>query len=277
MMRLMASEWERIWCRKITWVLFALIPVVLIATGYKYQNFNQNLSPQSPAYSFLDNFPVLALSSGYQLVILFNLVLLILLVFSITEEYRSGQIRMVMIRSYSFAQLLLAKWLTVIGVIFLYLGCYMILSYVVGAWFFESSSQLFLLHYENPVSGGPAFSYVIRYYAIAFLTLVVVSIIVTFFAIVSQTTTTAIGVVAGFFLASFAYPAILKTFSIGLEPPLDPAWYLLSINVIQQEGIALLLADKPKFPFFIMKTLLGYTVLFGISAYLSFTRKDRYI
>jgi ABC-2 type transport system permease protein len=275
MIALITSEWERLWSRKITGSLFALIPVILFATGHYYRGASQGMTPDNPAYPTLDNFPVLALAE--QLMIGFHLVLLLLLASSITEEYRTGQIRMVMLRSYSFSQLLFAKWLTVMGVMFLFHGCYLVLSYVFGAWMFEGSSQLFLFYHDEPVSSGPAFSYNLRYYAIAYITLIASSLIITFFAVIAKSTTAAIGTTIGFLLASFAYPVILQKLAATMEPPPAPHWYFLSITQIQYEGIALALAQVPKLVIFNAGVLLTYALIFGIAAYLFFTRKDQFI
>lgn len=272
---LIASEWERLWSRKITWFLFAGIPLILFATGRYYQNLNEKLNPNRPEYAVLDNFPVLALSE--QLITVFNFLLLLLLVFSITEEYRTGQIRMVMIRSYSFSQLLWAKWLSVMAVAFLFHIVYFILSYLFGAMMFDMKPELYLFYHKNPVSSGPAFTYNVHYYALAFLTLIAMSWVITFFAVISKTTTTAIGTTIGFLLISFGYPIILMTFTKGLNPPLAPQWYFLSLTQIQYQGIALFLAEIPQLVTFNLLVLLGYTLFFGSLAYFIFTKHDRFI
>ncbi|WP_142506384.1 ABC transporter permease [Melghirimyces algeriensis] len=275
MMALIASEWERLWNRKITWFLFAMIPVILFVSGQYYQKSNQGLTPENPAYAVLDNFPVLVLAE--QLMIGFNLMLLLLLVFSVTEEYRTGQIRMVMIRSYSFSQLLFAKWLTVMEVMLLFHVTYLILSYGFGAWMFDSTSQLLLFYHDEPVSHGPAFFYVLRYYALAFVTLIAISSIMTFIAVISQSTTTAIGGTIGFLLVSAGYPTILQKFAQTMEPRPDPHWYFLSITQIQYEGIALALAPHSRFVLFNTGVLFAYAFIFGVAAHLIFTKKDRFI
>jgi ABC-2 type transport system permease protein len=275
MITLIASEWERLWSRKITWLLFASIPVILFATGSYYQNLNEKLDPSRPEYAVMGNFPVLALSE--QLVTVLNLFLLLLLVFSITEEYRTGQIRMVMIRSYSFAQILWSKWFSVMGIAFLFHILYFVLSYLFGAMMFDTPPKVHLFYHNAAVSSGSAFSYNIRYYGFAFLTLIAMSWVITFIAVISKTTTTAIGMSVGFLMLSYGYPVVLMTFTRGLQPSLAPEWYFLSLTEIQYQGIALALAETPKLLGFNLLVLLSYTLLFGSLAYFIFTRKDRFI
>ncbi|SFT00611.1 ABC transporter permease [Marininema halotolerans] len=275
MISLIASEWGRLWSRKITWLLFAILPILLLITGNHYLGENDGITPGNPGFTAWDSFPVMALSN--QLMTVFNMILLLLFVFSITEEYRTGQLRMVMIRSYSFSQLLIAKWITVMGIMLLFHGLYFLLSYVVGGLFFDSSPHLFFPYYQDPIGGGPALTYTIRYFALAFLTLVAVSWLITFFAVISQSTTTAIGITLGFLLISFGYPQILQTFTKGLNPPLDAKWYFLSLTQIQTEGIALALGQTSKFLTFNGGVLFVYAFAFGTAAYLFFTKKDRFI
>ncbi|SFT00812.1 ABC transporter permease [Marininema halotolerans] len=275
MMALISSEWQRMWSRKITWILFAAIPLVLFVTGHFYQGLNDHLASNSPEYTLMDNFPVLALSE--QLMTVFNMALLLLLVFSITEEYRTGQIRMIMIRSYTFTQLFFAKWITVMIIMFLFNTFYLFLSYGFGSWMFDNASQLMLFYHDDPVSSSTALLYNLRYYGFAFLTLIAISAVITFFAVISQSTTTAIGLTLGYLLVSFGYPQILQTFAQGLKPALNPAWYFLSLTQIQYQGIAMALAQEPKLLLFNTGVLLVYTLAFGTGAYLIFTKKDRFI
>ncbi|SDW80686.1 ABC-2 family transporter protein [Marininema mesophilum] len=275
MISLIASEWQRIWSRKITWILFAAIPLVLFVTGHYYQGLNDNLKPDSPEFALMDNFPILALAE--QLLSVFNMTLLLLLVFSITEEYRTGQLRMVMIRSYTFTQLFFAKWINVMIIMFLFNAFYFLLSYAFGSWMFDSSSHLMLFLHDDPVSNTSALLYNLRYYGFAFLTLIAISAVITFFAVISQTTTTAIGLTLGYLLVSVGYSQFLHTFTQGLKPAINPAWYFLSLTEIQYQGIALALADEPKLLFFNAGVLLVYTLIFGTGAYLLFTKKDRFI
>lgn len=274
---LMLSEWERLWNRKITWLCFAFILPVLLATARYYSGRNEVLSPSDVEFSTVAKFPVLALAE--QLMTVFNLVVLLLLVFSVTEEYRTGQLRMVMIRSYSFAQLFFAKWLTVLGTLLLFHVTYFIGSYGVGNLFFPSSEEVRLFLHSTPSTSREALLYNVQFYAIAYLTLVAMSCVVLFFTVISSTTTTAIGMTIGFLLVSIVYPTFFRIFTYGLEPPPSPKWSFLSLTQIQFEGIAALLAEKPNPTLvgFVLAMLFIYLLVFGIAAYLLFIKKDRFI
>lgn len=277
MKRLIISEWERLWNRKITWLCFIFILPVLLATARYYLGRNETLSPKEVEFSTVAKFPVLALSE--QLMTVFNLVLLLLLVFSVTEEYRTGQLRMVMIRSYSFAQIFFAKWVTVLGTLLLFHITYFIGSYVVGSLFFPHNDNVLLFLHSTPSTFQEAMIYNVQYYAIAFLTLVAMSCVVLFFTVISSTTTTAIGTTIGFLLLSLVYPSLFQTFTYGLEPSPSPKWNFLSLTQIQYEGITALLAENPNqtMVVFAMEIFFLYCFIFGIAAYVLFVKKDRFI
>ncbi|MBN2907959.1 ABC transporter permease [Polycladomyces sp. WAk] len=274
MIRLWISEWERLWSRRITWILFFSIPLVLWVTGKYYLGKNAHLSPSSPEFTVMDNFPTMALAE--QLITFFNVVVLMLLVFSITEEYGTGQLRLIILRACSFRQIFFAKWLAVMGTVGLFQVAYFLESYLIGAWMFPFTGRTRLFLHAGWASSGQAFSYHIRYYLIAFATLVVISAVMMFFAVISSTTTTAMGLSVGFLMISIAYPYVLFVFTRGLNPPLSPKWFFLSLTHIQYQGIARMLAEKPDFVGWNFAIMAVYGVFFTVMAYGIFTRQDRF-
>ncbi|WJH34876.1 ABC transporter permease [Paenibacillus sp. CC-CFT747] len=134
MMRLLSSEWERLWKRKTAWLFLIGIPVILAGTAKYYLGHNTGLTPSSPEYATAENFPVMAMIE--QLIVVFNVWALVLLTLSFTEEYRSGQLRMVMLRAYSRTQLFAAKWLAFALMTALFFLVYLLAAAVVGRFVF---------------------------------------------------------------------------------------------------------------------------------------------
>jgi ABC-2 type transport system permease protein len=273
--RLCAAEWERLWCRKLTWLIFAAIPVLLVFAGRYYVKQNATLPTTSPEYTVVANFPVMSLSE--HLMTVFNLIVVVLLVVMVTEEYRSGQLRMVMQRAISFGQLFWAKWLVLLAAVCVFVGVYFVGSHVVGFVLFDNPPTSALFYHDGMVSGGEAFSYNIRYYMLAAASLVAISSVMLFIAVIAQTVTTAVGGGLAFLLVSFGYPFLVHMFGQGLQPPLLVKWQFLSLTQIQYEGIAVMLAEHPHLVGWNAAVLAGYTVVFAAGAYLWFVKRDRFV
>ncbi len=90
-MMLVRSEWERLWAKKVTWLCFLMIPVMLLGAAKYHLKHNQEVERIAVDYTYANSFPVLALSE--MLMSICNLVLLVLIVLVFAQEYHSGQIR----------------------------------------------------------------------------------------------------------------------------------------------------------------------------------------
>lgn len=275
MKSLLASEWERLWSRKITWCFLFFIPLVVLTTAFYYQDVNEKLDISQVEYAHLYKFPVLALSE--QLITFFNIVLICFLAFSITDEYRTGQIRMVLLRAYRFRNILLAKWLTILGTVFLFILFYLLCCYGIGALFFPIVSKSTWFYMDRLITPPEMFLYTIQYYGIAYGTLIVISAVFLAISVLSHSTTTAIGLSIAFLLASMAYPTILYTFTRGMNPPISEGWYFFSLTEIQFRGIARMLGEKVRLIGLQVTILLSYFLTFTSIAIAYFIRKDRFI
>ena len=86
MNKLIVSEWERLWKRKVIWLLFAAIPIMVYAAAKYCLHQNTTVTPDLPHYTVVGNFPVLGLSE--MLMTAFNLVVLVIATMVVTDEYR---------------------------------------------------------------------------------------------------------------------------------------------------------------------------------------------
>ncbi|MFP3846967.1 ABC transporter permease, partial [Priestia filamentosa] len=138
MKALILTEWERLFKRKLTWIVLAMAPAGLLVAASYLQKQNGQLSPELPEYTFTGNFAVLGLSE--MLFTAFNALLLVFITLMITEEYRTGQLRMVMIRARSLGELVTAKVLVILGFLFLFFILYFLSSYLIGFFFFDNQA-----------------------------------------------------------------------------------------------------------------------------------------
>jgi hypothetical protein len=107
MKALILAESERLFKRKLTWVVLAMAPIGLFVAASYLQKQNGQISSSLPEYTVTGNFAVLGLAE--MLFTAFNALLLVFITLMITEEYRTGQLRMVMIRARSMGELVVAK------------------------------------------------------------------------------------------------------------------------------------------------------------------------
>ncbi|OZB98174.1 ABC transporter permease [Paenibacillus sp. XY044] len=277
---LFLSEWERMWKRKITWLFLIAMPAVVAATAKYYAGHNLGTPPASPEYTWAGNFPVMALIE--QLIVVFNVISLVLLTLSVTEEYRSGQIRMVMLRSFTAGQLLRAKWLAHTAVMALYFTVYLLFSGVAGLLFFKSHDYMQLFYYDHTVRVSGMLGYTLMYYAIAFMTVLALGSVFMAAAVISRTTTGAVGLGLGFLLCSLGFPLIYQLANRvgGLGMPAMLKY--LSLTEIQYSGIAVMLgqAQAVNSGAVALAALLVcalYAAVFGVGSLLVFSKSDRWM
>ncbi|MBB3126110.1 ABC-type transport system involved in multi-copper enzyme maturation permease subunit [Paenibacillus rhizosphaerae] len=277
---LFLSEWERMWKRKITWLFLFAMPAVVAATAKYYAGHNRVIPPASAEYTWAGNFPVMALIE--QLIVVFNVMSLILLTLSVTEEYRSGQIRMVMLRSFTAGQLLRAKWLAHTAVMMLYFTVYLLLSAAAGLLFFETHDPMQLFYHDHPVSLKGMIGYTLMYYGLAFLTVLAIGSVFMAAAVISRTTTGAVGLGLGFLLCSLGFPLVYQLANRVGGLGLPAVVKYLSLTEIQYSGIAVMLGQAQAVSsgaasLAALLVGLGYAVIFGVGSLLVFSKSDRWM
>ncbi|GIN18877.1 MAG TPA: ABC transporter permease [Bacillus bacterium] len=275
MKTIIATEWQKLWKRKIPWLLLAVIPVMVYAAAKFCQQQNRALTPDLPQYTVAGNFPILGLSE--MLMTVFNLVATIIAALIVTEEYRSGSLRMVLMRIKSFQQLVFAKYLVLISYLFVYLLVYFLVCYGIGLAMFSCPDTYPQFYHQDPVTWSDGFLYNLKFYALAFLTLIAISSVILFFTAISQTMTTALGVSVGYLLICFAYPNFIQLFSsiAGNEKMINI--FFTSIPMIQWEGITMMLAETPYLLGWMLLILISYFILFQLLLLFVTRKKDMFI
>lgn len=275
MKQLLYSEWERLWRRKTTWLLFISIPLLLAGSANFLLSQNKLVPKDAAHYTVAWNFPILGLSE--MLMTAFQGIILIIIAFTVTDEYRTGQIRMVIIRAYSYTEIMIAKLLVTIGTIFLFFCVYFIFSYLIGMCIFPTPNEFPLFYHEGTVTNVEGFLYNLKFYGIAFLTSISMVSILFYIAVISRTTTAAIGTGVGFLLFSFTYPMLLSYFKIVLSESLYMKLFFTSIPMIQWEGMTLMLAEDPMFLRWNFSVLSIYTFLFFCLTMIVSKKKESFI
>lgn len=276
MKQLIVSEWTRLWQRKVIWLMLLALPIIGYAAAKYYLYQNSTITPDLPHYAVMGNFPVLGLAE--MLMTAFNLIILIITAMIVTDEYRSGQLRMVMIRTYSYRQIIFSKFIIVISFIFLYLLAYFIICYGIGFITFSTPDTYPQFYTQDRVTFVEGFLYNLKFYGLAFLTLVTISSILFFIAILSHTTTTTLGIGIGFLFFSFAYPNVIPLFEQLFKNDTLLKIYFTSLPMIQWQGLTIMLAQTTDWFFWIFLVLSSYTLLFlSLLFYLTGRKNDTFI
>ncbi|KEK25275.1 ABC transporter permease subunit [Bacillus gaemokensis] len=272
MRMLVRSEWERLWAKKVTWLCFAMIPVMLLGAAKYFLTHNQEVAKTAVDYTYANSFPVLALSE--MLMSICNLILLVLIVLVFAQEYHSGQIRMVLQRVYTYSQVLVAKTITILLVMLLFIGGYFICSYLIGYIFFEHESNIRLFYHQEKMDGIGVFFYSISYYGIAYITLIAMASILIMLAVMSKSVTSATLMGMGFIIFSVGYPALATI--IGKSSVFLYINYS-SLVKLQHEGIAISLGGYSWMSFWGSRILFMYIVLCNVVTLYGIGKRDNFV
>lgn len=178
-MEIFKSEFERLWKNKLTLFCFMLIPLAIIGSSKYYLGNNLKLPVNSAEYTSFGNYSFMMFQE--MLATLFNFIAILLVCISITEEYRKGLIRMIMIRGYSFKEIYFAKIASIIATMFIFFVVYFILSTAIGYFIAPKLYRVKLFYHNSTVSNLNAILYSLKYYALGFLTVLAILSVFAFF------------------------------------------------------------------------------------------------
>lgn len=272
MKNLLRSEWQRLWSQKISWICFLAIPILLAFSARLHLRSNAQLSPDHQNFTYANNFPVSSISE--HLIITLNVIVLIIVVLHVAHEYHSGQMRFVLQRTATFKNIILAKWLTIVSFIALFLFAYFMMSIVFGFIFFDYQSQLTLLFYTETSGPVEVLLYNLLYYGLAFITLITMASVMMTFSLLSKSTTGAVVLCVGFIIISLMYPNIILLF---INTPLAGAIIYTSLVLVQFEGITFFLAGGLETKAFLLTVILGYFVLSSLITSFLTRKRDHFI
>ncbi|OWR31714.1 hypothetical protein CDO73_04315 [Saccharibacillus sp. O23] len=272
--RVFAAEWQRLWKRRgVRWMACAAPLLALISAKYLLLQ-NASLQPGLPEYATAGNMPVLALAE--MLITAFSGMMLVLAGLSVTEEYRSGQLRMGMLRAVSLRRIMAAKWLVSLLYVWIQLGTYFVCSAAIGAIGFPKPERYPLFYGAGTVTYAQGLIYDLGYYALAALASAVLLTVIFCIASIARSATASLGLGIGFLLLSYALPTALSYFRPWFEAEAYVRIYFLSLLTIEWEGLAAMLANLHGLFFWNLSVLSGYGLLFGGLTAWIWKRRDSY-
>ncbi|MCQ4088041.1 hypothetical protein [Saccharibacillus sp. JS10] len=273
-MRLFEAEWRRLWKRRSVRLMAFTAPLAAMLSAVYLLSNNQRLDPGLPEYATAGNVPVLALAE--MLITVFSGMMLVLAGLTVTEEYRGGQLRMVMLRAASLTRIIAAKWLACLAFVFiqllLYLGC----CVVIGKMVFPNPDTYPLFYDAGIVSYAQGLLYDLEYYGLATLALAVLLTVFFGIATIGRSSTAALGLGIGFLLLSYAFPTMLAYFRPLLDTQVYFRLHFSSLLMIEWEGLAAMIANLHGLALWNISVLAGYGVVFGGMTALIWKRRDSF-
>ncbi|OAA89315.1 ABC transporter permease [Clostridium ljungdahlii] len=272
MKQLFISEWQRLWNRKSTWISFMLIPLVIIAAIKHYIKIDALITTNSPKYVSCLNFPSAILRN--ESILFFDVIVILLIIMAVTSEYREGQMRMVMLRSFSFSEIFKVKYLVTLSTVFLLLITNFILSSFLG-YLALSKQEVKFPYYSNKFTINESMIYNIKYYVIAFLVLAAVISVIMCISMMCKTTIGTLSASLAFILVSIILPEIFS-FLMDNTSQIYNILYFSFITRIQYIGIETLLAQTPQQVGIIFTSIAFHIIVFYLIAHSLFSDQDCY-
>lgn len=272
MKKVIQSEWQRLWSQKVSWLCLLSIPFLLTLSAKISLAHNSEVPKHYSDFTYANNFPVISLSE--HLIITLNMIVLLLVVLTFSHEYHSGQMRLILQRTFSFTQIVFAKWIAILLYLTTFLVVYFLCSYLFGFFQFEYKSSLTLMMHNNSSSHQFAFLYNLMYFLLALCTLTTMASVLITLSLLSKSTTGATALCVGFIFISFIYPYIIQLFE---GSPFLWMMFYSSLVMMQYEGIAIILAGNAWLKFLLLSIILGYLLISNLITFCFLAKRDHFI
>ncbi|PIE95645.1 ABC transporter permease [Bacillus fungorum] len=217
MRQILISEFERIFDRKKTKVLIVIFGLLLILHSVWVHTFGVAIYDAKGTEAILSNlnFPVAVTREWY--FTLFLLIFPILFIDSFNSEISSGAYRLIMIRPVSRFELLLAKWITQMSIVSLFLLLAFIEGYIYGTFFVRHAEKTFFLDKQVIYGTGVSILYTVKYYLILWFIASALTMLSSFVSLWFQNAIITYFVIVGLLVASLYVNEEVSYFVMGSE------------------------------------------------------------
>lgn len=217
MRQILISEFERMFDRKKTKVLIVIFCLLLILHSVWVHTFGVVIYDTKGTEAILSNlnFPVAVTREWY--FTLFLLIFPILFIDSFNSEISFGAYRLIMIRHVSRWELLLAKWITQMSMVSLFLLMAFIESYIYGTFFIRHAEETFFLDKQVIYGTGTSILYTVKYYLILWFIASTLIMLSSFVSLWFQNAIITYFVIVGLLIAGLYVNEEISYFVIGSE------------------------------------------------------------
>lgn len=266
---LIKMEWYRFWKSRIIRLSFIIIPFIIFITS----KYIMRMNSEQPGLVNSTSFTYLVLKE--QITLIMDLLVIYYLVSSITQEFRSGEIRMILSRGVKKEKIIAAKVLVVSVVMAAYMLLYGLFAYIYANNFIPNGNSIIINHLGKvQIKGIQAALYTIKFYIIAYITILSFMALISFICVVSKNITIASGIAVGVWLMLEIYPKICSIFIKNVNALMLTA--STSIEFIQEYMISALAVISLKNNITIILIILLYGIIF-YSASVYFIKKENYL
>lgn len=273
MKKLFISEWQKLWRRKVTWILFITTVLNLIYfIKFSIKN-NIGITPDNLKYISALNFPSNLLKN--QIVSIFDIMVIIFIVMAVTNEYRTGQLRMVMTRNICFDEIFKAKYLVIVSTMFLFLTVNFLLSTFLGYLALPHENVKFP-YCLRTFTISESISYNIKYYIVTGIVLVAFISVIMYISLISKTTIEAITLSLIFMFISVMLPELSLIFT-SKGSNIYEILNFSCLTRIQYLGIDHLLSESQKGIGIMITSIAFHGIVFYLIGLSSFNDRDYYI
>ena len=261
MITLFNSEWERLWCKRWTWLLVLAIP----GLAYMTASFFETLQVDHDTLSQL--FILIGLRNNLYFPV--DIIMAVFAASIFTEEYRGGQLRYVFLRQFTRRQIFFSKLLLICVCIVLMLILFAVCLIVTGYFFRFNENGL--LNYSLE-----ALSYTFVYYGWAFVSLLGISSLFICISMYSKNVTYAIGGCMLYILASLLLDsAVIKLAALFSDIPLLELSITYSlIPFLQHTGLNEVIDGNTSGIVAILSVVVVHLIVFLWGAYHRFVKSD---
>ncbi|MDH2331277.1 ABC transporter permease [Paenibacillus polymyxa] len=263
MKSLIYSEFERLWRRKWFWLMVLCIPILACSTGVYFLR-----TMKVPVEVLSLNFVVTGLRENLFLVC--NIAVAALAAAVYTEEFRSGQLRLLFMRRFTRGQIFWSKLLVLNATILFLLIVFAVSSQVIV--------EVWTLSYDVSDAGlsGSQGLRMLKYYGWALASLLAISSFYCFIAMYSKSVTYAIGVCMVYNLGSLLFDSLyLKLVSfVSHIPYLYNVIAFMVIPYMQHTGLDRSLIGNSSVDRAIITVVSLYLIFFTWGAYRRFVTDD---
>lgn len=268
---LLVYELEKFWSNKINILCFLSIPIIVLLSLKFSLETNNSIKPTNVAFSSNLNFHITSLQE--MLFSAFNAIVIAFCALSFHTEYRKGHLRMVFTRGITTKKIYITKSLSIIINIFLILLLQFLVSYFAGLIFLPKLHESALFFKDGLYTISDIITFSLKYYLLAYLSLIVYASIVEFISIKLKSITGVIGLSLGFLFCNIFLFMVIGYFIQGYPEnhPTALMYQSLSLLFIQFRGAAYFAAGISNV--FIYNLIVTF-VIFKVLSYLAFTNTD---
>lgn len=276
MKELIKGEFYKFFHSKVMILSFLSIPLLIgLLCNYFLKNniVISNTKENIPKFASNISLPYLIIYKEF-MVIMSILVIFYVSIF-ITEELKSGAIRMQSTRGYSLWNIVFSKAIIISLIIFIDFVVCFILSKIIGSLFFNKVEFAYTFLNYKKIKGTSAFLYTLKFYGLSYLIIMAMVTFMTFISVISKNKLVTISIGLAIVIMDIFYTDIVQKLAFLGKIKFETFQYI-TINQLQVTGVPSFIANVNNSRKIILGVLSTYFIIFSLLT-LIYTKKYDYV